>query len=157
MLPSQLITGSVVERDRVRVRPRVVRVDGRCERGEFVLDAAHAAVVVVREPRRVVADERVIVQNVGQLTRLGDVTRDQAEAQLGDQLLVGRVCVADHLPAELDDAAVVERDLLDAAADPVAGFEYENIGSARHEIAGGAQAGQPGPEYDEVVRHCEIS
>ena len=67
------------------------------------------------------------------------------------------MCVADHLPTELDDATVVERDLLDAAADPVAGFEYENIGSARHEITGRRQAGQPGPEYDEVVRHCEIS
>ena len=97
------------------------------------------------------------MQHVGQLTRLGDVARYQGEAQFGDQLPVGGVRVADHLPAELDDSAVVERDLLDATADPVAGFEDEDVGSALHEVASGGQTGQPGPEYDEVVRHCEIS
>ena len=138
MLPSQLITDMVVERDRVRVRPRVVRVDGRGERGELVLDAA--ACCGGRRSRTTSGRRRrtCLVQNVGQLARLGDVARDQGEAELGDQLLVGGVRVADHLPAELDDAAVVERDLLDAAADPVAGLEDEHVGSARHEVAGGA-------------------
>ncbi len=86
---------------------------------------------VVGEPRRVVADERVLVQYVGQLARFGDIARDQAEAEFGDQLLIRGVRVADHLTAELDDAAVVERDLLDATADAVAGFEDEDVGSAR--------------------------
>ena len=97
------------------------------------------------------------MQHVGQLARLGHVAGDQGETQLGDQLLVGGVRVADHLPAELDDSAVVERDLLDATADPIAGFEDEYVRTALHEVAGGAQTGQPGPEYDEVVRHCKIS
>ena len=67
----------VVERDRVRVRPGVVRVHCCCERGEFVLDLSHAAVVGGREPRRRVTDERALVQHVGQLARLGDVARDR--------------------------------------------------------------------------------
>ena len=77
---------------------------------------------VVREPRRRVTDERALVQHVGQLAGFGDVARDQGEAQFGDQPLIRGVRVADDLAAELDDSAVVERDLLDATADSIAGL-----------------------------------
>ena len=139
------------------MRPRVVRVDGCGQRGELLFDVSHAAMVVVGEPRWIVADVRVLVQNIGELARLGDVARDEVQAEFGDQLLVGGVSVADHLTAELDDAAVVERDLLDAPADPAAGLEDKNIGAAMHEIAGGGQAGKTGAEYDDVVSHCGSS
>ena len=147
----------VVERDRIRVRPRVVGVDGGRERGELAFDLFHAAVVGRREPCRRVADERALVQHVGQLAGFGHVARDQGEAEFGDQLLIRGVRVADHLAAELDDSAVVERHLFDATADSIAGLENQDVGSTAHEVARGGQAGQPGPDDDEVVSHCESS
>jgi hypothetical protein len=79
-------------------------------------------VVGRREPCRRVTDERTLVQYVGQLAGFGHVTRDQAEAEFGDQPLIRGVRVADHLAAELDDSAVVERHLFDATADSIPGL-----------------------------------
>ena len=136
------------------MRPRVVRVDGRGQRGELLLDVSHAAMVVVGEPRWIVADVCVLVQNIGEFARLGHVARDKVQAEFGDQLLVGGVSVADHLTAELNDSAVVERDLLDATADAVAGLEDKDIGASPHQVTGGGQTGKAGAEYDDVVSHC---
>jgi len=67
------------------------------------------------------------------------------------------VRVTDDFTADLHDSAVVERDLLDATADAIAGLEDQDVGATTDEIARCGQAGQPGPEYDEVVRHWESS
>ena len=63
----------------------------------------------------------------------------------------------DHLAAELHDAAVVERDLLDATTYPVPGFQYQHVRTAGREITRSAQTGQPGTEDDDIVRHCKNS
>nr|BBX77433.1 hypothetical protein MFLOJ_12200 [Mycobacterium florentinum] len=81
------------------------------------------------------------MQDVGELTRLGDVTRNQGESEFGDQLLICGVPVAHYLTTELDDAAVVERNLLDTSAHSAAGLENDNVGAGPHQVAGSGQAG----------------
>ena len=64
---------------------------------------------------------------------------------------------ADDLAAELDEAAVGKRRLLDAAAGPVARLEDEDVGAAAGEVARGGQAGQTGAEdQDVVLAHREV-
>ena len=57
----------------------------------------------------------------------------------------------DHLAAELHGAAVVDRDLLDATADPFARLEHEHVRAAVREIARGGEPGQAGPDDDDVA------
>ena len=88
------------------------------------------------------------------LSRAGwDVCILEREPELGDQPPVGRVGVPDDLAAELDDAAVRERDLLDPAADAVERLEDQDVRPGLGEVSGGGQAGQAGTEHDDVVRH----
>ena len=97
------------------------------------------------------------MQHVGQLARLGDVARHQGEAELVDELLVRRVGVADDLAAELDESAVVELHLLDAAAHAIPRLEDEDIGATGDEVAGGGQPGKTGSDDDRVVGHARTS
>ena len=61
--------------------------------------------------------------------------------------------LADELAAELHRATVVDRDLLDAPADPVSRLEHEDVRAAGDEIARRDQPGEPGAE-DEDVASC---
>jgi hypothetical protein len=62
----------------------------------------------------------------------------------------------DHLPAELDDAAVRERRLLDAASGPVASLENHDVGAGLHQVARCAEAGQSRAHHDNVRFHGGI-
>ena len=115
---------------------------------------AHAAVVLVGEPRRVVADVRAVVQDVGQLARLGDVARHQREAELGDQLLVGGVRVADHLPAELDQRPSSS---VTCSTRPPTRLRASSTSTSAPPAARSRAAdrpARPAPSDDDVVRHC---
>ena len=63
---------------------------------------------------------------------------------------------ADHLSAELHDAAVGQRRLLHAAAGPVAGLHDEDVRARPHQIACGAEAGESGAHDNDVVFHGGI-
>ena len=142
---------------RVRMSPRVVRVDRRGQRGERGLDHVVGLAIGVGEPRNVRADVPAVGEQPGVLAGQVRERRDQGESELGDQAGVRRVEWPDHLAAELDQPAVGERGLLDAAAGPVAGLQDDHVGAARDQVAGGGQAGQAGAENDDVVRHCKCS
>ena len=56
----------------------------------------------------------------------------------------------DHLAAELRRSAVVEPDLLDPTADPLARLQHGDVGAAGSEVACRGQAGQAGAEHEDV-------
>jgi hypothetical protein len=60
---------------------------------------------------------------------------------------------ADHLAAELHQAAVGERRLLDPTARPVARLEHEHVGTAAGELAGSGEPRQAGAQHHDVVAH----
>lgn len=62
---------------------------------------------------------------------------------------------ADHLSAELDQPAVGQHGLLDASADPVAGFEDEDVGAGRAQVPCRGETGESGAEHDDIVVHGE--
>ena len=78
------------------------------------------------------------------------------EAELLRETEIRLVKGTDHLAAELDDAAVRQRRLLHAAAGPVAGLQHEHVRAAVHQIACGAEAGQPGAHDNDVGFHGGI-
>jgi hypothetical protein len=63
---------------------------------------------------------------------------------------------ADHLAAELNDAAVRQRRLLHSAAGPVARLEHDHVRAAVHQIACGAEAREPRADHDHVRIHGGI-
>ncbi len=73
--------------------------------------------------------------------------------ELGGEPEVGGVERADHLAAQLQHAAVVEHDLLDAAARPAARLEQLHVGAGGREVARGGEAGQAGAEDQDVAAH----
>ena len=107
----------------------------------------------VGAPGRPVAD----VDRVAAIWRVispGSATYDAVEGQpeLLDQPEVAGVGVADHLAAELDEAAVGELDLLDAPADPGPGLEHRDLRPAGLEVAAAARPARPAPTTTTSVR-----
>jgi hypothetical protein len=58
-----------------------------------------------------------------------------------------------QLAAKLNYAPVGQRRLLDAAADAIARFEYDDVAPGQSEITGGTEASKPGPQDDYIVAH----
>ena len=131
-----------VQRRGVRMRPRVVRVDGRGQRGERGLDL-----------RRRPSDRRRVNQGMS-----GPTCRPSASSQVSSPGRSGKdgtrvspssatrsdvrgVERPDHLAAELDQPPVGERGLLDPAAGSPASLQHDHVGAARDQVAGGRQAG----------------
>jgi hypothetical protein len=78
------------------------------------------------------------------------------EPELVGETEVRLVKRPDHLAAQLDDAAVGERRLLDTAAGPVAGLDHDDIRAALHQIACGAESREPRAHYHHVRFHGMI-
>ena len=62
----------------------------------------------------------------------------------------------DHLAPELHDPAVGQRRLLHATTRAVARFEDDHVRPSGHQIARGAEAGQPGANHNHVRFHGGI-
>jgi hypothetical protein len=63
---------------------------------------------------------------------------------------------ADHLAAELDDAAVGQRGLLHATTRPVARLEDDDVRAGIHQIASGAEASEARAHNHHVGFHGGI-
>ena len=137
-----------VEPRRVRVRPRVVGVDGRGQRAEPLLGGVERRALWPGEP---VAEDATLRQHPGVLARGRRERVDEREPELVDEPAVRRVPRADDLPAELQQPAVRQLGLLDATAGPVARLEHDHVGAGRGEVAGGREAREPGPQHRDVV------
>jgi hypothetical protein len=81
---------------------------------------------------------------------------DDGQSELLDKLYVGVMERTDHLSAELHDAPVGKRRLLHASAGAVARLEDDHVRALVHQIARGAQAGQPGARDNDVAFHGGI-
>ena len=137
-----------VEPRRVRVRPRVVGVDGRRQRAEPLLGGVERRALGPREP---VAEHAALGQHPGVLPGRGRERVDEREPELVDEPAVRRVPRADDLAAELQQPAVRQLGLLDAAAGAVARLEHDHVGAGRGEVARGRQAREPGAQHRDVV------
>jgi hypothetical protein len=58
-----------------------------------------------------------------------------------------------QVAAKLNQPAVRERRLFDAAADAITRLEYDHVAPSQGEITGGAEAGKPGSQDDYIVAH----
>ena len=79
--------------------------------------------------------------------------RHQGETKLLDEAVVGPLVRPDHLPAELHEAPVGQRRLLNPPARPVARLEHHHVRSARGQVPGGGEPGQAAAQHDHVVLH----
>jgi hypothetical protein len=137
------------------VRPGVIRVDGPGERAELVRQGCEARAVGVAHPREAVADVASVGEHPGVLTRQLGKGRDDREAELLGESEVRLVKRADHLAAELHDAAVGQRRLLDAPAGAVARLHHEHV-RAGLQITCRAEACEPGAHHHHVGFHGGI-
>ena len=64
---------------------------------------------------------------------------------------------ADDLAAELHGTAVVDPQLLDAAADAFTRLEHDHVGSAGREVACRGEPGEPGAEDEDVGQPAELA
>jgi hypothetical protein len=129
---------------------RILRVDARDHLRQRLLDVVMGGDVGRAEPRRPRADIERVGGLAGDLARLRHVGRHQGQTQLGDEVEVRDVAVADHLSAQLDRATVVQHHLLDPAANPVPSLEHRDRGATRLQVTGGAESGEPCAYDDDV-------
>ncbi len=139
-----------VEPLRVRVRPRVGRVDLPGQAEQLRVGAGGAGPVGRGEPR--VAEDDAVDEVVRLDARLGDVARDELEPELRGEREVVAVDLADELAAELDGAPARELLPLHPAAGPVARLHDEHVRARRREIARAGEAREPRAGDDDVVR-----
>ena len=108
-----------------------------------------APLLVGREREAVLRAEDAVDEVVGGCACHARVRRREREPELLDEPEVRGVRGADELAAELH-RATVDVDLLDATADPLASLEHDDVGAAVGQVARRRQAGQAGPEDDDV-------
>ena len=86
--------------------PGVVGVDPLRQRRERPLHPREIGQLLVAHPGRLVTDQDAVYQSPGHLAGIGDVAGLDLHPQLGHQLAIGLVPVAEHLTSGLHDAAV---------------------------------------------------
>ena len=134
----------------VRVAPGIIGIDGARQLAGQAGEPLRVGPLGVGHPRKVVAPVDAVDQVGCHLARLGDVARPERQAELRDELEIGRVELADQLAPELKHAAVGKRRLLHTAAGPVARLEHEHVDPGPVEIPGGRQAGEAGADHEDV-------
>jgi hypothetical protein len=95
-------------------------------------------------------------EHPGIFTRQLGKGRHDGQAQLLGKTQVRLVKRADHLAAELDDAAVGQCGLLDAPTRAVARFEHQHVGARLHQVACRTEAREPGAHHHNVIFHGGI-
>ena len=106
--------------------------------------------LLVGEPGELVADVHAVHQVGRHLAGVGDVARPQRQAELVDQPEVRGVDLADQLAAELDDAAVRKRRLLDPPPGPFAGLEHDDVDARPMQVARGREPAEARADDDDV-------
>ena len=137
--------------------PRVIRIDGRDELHPLPLDALVVLPLAAVAVREVVCTLHALEKVVGRLPRHTGIARLEREPELFDEAEVGRVHRPDDLAAELHRPAAVLRKLLDAAADPPAGLEHEDVRACTGEVPRRGQSGQAGAEDEDVGQPRELA
>ena len=132
----------------VRVRPRVVGVDGGGERPELRLGRRVALALGVVEP---VADHAPVREHPRVLAGQRGEGVDEREPQLVHEPAVGGVRRPDDLAAQLHEPAVGELRLLDAPAGAVARLEHDDVDAGAGEVARGGEAGEAGAQHGDVM------
>ena len=139
-----------IEPRRVRMAPGVVGVDRLGEGPGQPGEPLSVGPLLVGEPGELVADMHAVHQVGRHLAGVGDVARPQRQAELVDQPEVGGVDLADQLAAELDDAAVRKRRLLDPAAGPFAGLEHDDVDARPMQVARRREPAEARADDDDV-------
>ena len=144
-----------VEPVRVGMAPRVAGIDGARQLTGQAGQPLGVGPLGVGHPRQVVAHVDAVDEVGRHLAGLGDIARAERQAQLGDELEIRRVELADQLAAELDQTAVGKRCLLHPAAGPVARLEHEHVDAGPVQIPGSREAGETCAD-DEDVGHRRL-
>ena len=144
------IERDTVEPGRVGMRPGIVGVDRGDERAVEALDPLVVGPLGRRREGPVLRADDALEEVVRRQSREAGIARLEREPELLHEAEVGGVERPHHLAAQLNRSPLVNAELLDAAAGPIARLEHDDVGAAGGQVARGSEAGEARTEHEHV-------